>query len=502
MFWYYKKLLFSPVFYINSPEGGALNQIDTKEDTSEMSVDQKAQELKKAMDEALADNTVNKSELIAVQDKFQQDENQLDTSLNEQVQETVKEFKEFQKEHSLELFTQGVKIDKTLMSQERFEDFILLANLNCETQKDCFINYADQPKNFEVKLVNWELLAEYQFSLDQAKAFNTTMWFDSFAISTIQASLLSKWASMPLYWADWDFWKESYDALVTFQKENWLIADGKAGEKTLAKLWFTLEDLKSQNTNATKETQTASVEDILSDLQTPVESEKSFSDSAEETFDSAVDATVETYNEVKDTVLETYEQSVEWLREYFKEFPDAGKIDLWNGEFLEVEYDSKNNKLYVDTQFFDGISDYKSEVELIDIENKSPDELRELISDKNAEFLAEYNNAIEKKEINRSIKDILSPSNNRRMISETRAIDSIDIWNSSFDVKLTRDLKWNINAELVSNWNVEASIFVAKEKDTISLQWTKIIAVWDKSISINNLLKEEYTKNNPEKKAA
>ncbi len=501
MFSHYKKLLFSPVFYINSPEGGDVNQIDTKEDTSEMSVDQKAQELKKAMDEALANNTVNKSELIAVQDKFQQDENQLDTSLNEQVQETVKEFKEFQKEHSLELFTQGVKIDKTLMSQERFEDFILLANLNCETQKDCFINYADQPKNFEVKLVNWELLAEYQFSLDQAKAFNNAMWFDSFAISTIQASLLSKWASMPLYWADWDFWKESYDALVTFQKENWLIADGKAGEKTLAKLWFTLEDLKSQNTNATQETQTASVDDILSDLQTPVESEKTFSDAAEETFDNAVDSTVETYNEVKETVLETYEESVQWLREYFKEFPDAGKIDLWNGEFLEVEYDSKNNKLYVDTQFFDGISDYKSEVELIDIENKSPDELRELISEKNTEFLAEYNNAIEKKEtqkLHADMKEVLLWEKSRK------TIDTLNIDGEEMNIILLRDRKWDVKAKLSTPYwdgvsDSDLTIKIASIWDKISLQdiQDKI-----KNEDFESKYKELYKKNNPEKKAA
>ena len=501
MFWYYKKLLFSPVFYINSPEGGALNQIDTKEDTSEMSVDQKAQELKKAMDEALADNTVNKSELIAVQDKFQQDENQLDTSLNEQVQETVKEFKEFQKEHSLELFTQGVKIDKTLMSQERFEDFILLANLNCETQKDCFINYADQPKNFEVKLVNWELLAEYQFSLDQAKAFNTTMWFDSFAISTIQASLLSKWASMPLYWADWDFWKESYDALVTFQKENWLIADGKAGEKTLAKLWFTLEDLKSQNTNTTQETQTASVDDILSDLQTPVESEKTFSDAAEETFDNAIDSTVETYNEVKETVLETYEESVQWLREYFKEFPDAGKIDLWNGEFLEVEYDSKNNKLYVDTQFFDGISDYKSEVDLWDISQKSPDQLKSLISIKNLDFVDEYYNAIEKKETQKlyaDMKEVLLWEKSRK------TIDTLNINGEEMDVILLRDRKWDVKAKLSTPYwdgvsDSDLTINIASIWDNISLQdiQDKI-----KNEDFESKYKELYKKNNPEKKAA
>jgi hypothetical protein len=55
---------------------------------------------------------------------------------------------------------------------------------------------------------------------------------------------------------------------------------------------------------------------------------------------------------------------VAWLREYFKNAPDAGTIDLGNGETLEVEYDDLNNKLYVDTQFFDGIYDYKSEIEL------------------------------------------------------------------------------------------------------------------------------------------
>lgn len=494
MFSHYKKLLFSPVFYINSPEGGALNEVETKEDTSEMSVEQKAQELKKAMDEALADNTVDKSELIAVQDKFHQDENQLDTSLNEQVQETVKEFKEFQKEHSLELFTQGVKIDKTLMSQERFEDFILLANLNCDTQTDCFINYEDQPKNFEVKLVNWELLAEYKFSLDQAKAFNTAMWFDSFAISTIQWALLSKWANMPLYWADGDFWKESYDALVTFQKENWLIADGKAGEKTLAKLWFTLEDLKSQNTNATQETQTASVDDILTDLQTPTqaineEEKTSFWESVSETFDDVLDSTVDTYNEVKETVLETYEESVQWLREYFKEFPDAGKIDLWNGEFLEVEYDSKNNKLYVDTQFFDGISDYKSEVDLWDISQKSPDQLKSLISIKNLDFVDEYYNAIEVKEIKKSIKDIVWKGYNKEVV-----IDAIKFWDENRDIILYRDNN-TIMAKLndSKDW-INVSIVVANKWQSISIKWTEIIKVWDKNISISDLLTKEYNK--------
>ncbi len=506
MFSYYKKLLFSPVFSLNSPEGWASNQIETKEGTTELSVEQKAQELKKSMNEALADNTVDKSELIAVQDKFQQDENQLDMSLNEQVQETVKEFKEFQKEHSLELFTQGVKIDKTLMTQERFENFILLANLNCDTQKSCFINYDDQPKNFEVKLVNWELLAEYQFSLDQAKAFNTTMWFDSFAISTIQAALLNTWADMPLYWADGDFWKESYDALVTFQKENWLIADGKAGEKTLAKLWFTLEDLKSQNTNATQETQTSSVDDILSDLQTPTqdnneEEKTSFWDSVSETFDNAVDSTVETYNEVKQTVLETYEESVQWLREYFKEFPDAGKINLSNGESLEVEYDSKNNKLYVDTQFFDGISDYKSEVDLWDIVNKNPEELKELISEKNAEFLEEYNTAIEKKEtqkLHADMKEVLLWEKSRK------TIDTLNINGEEMNIILLRDRKWDVKAKLSTPYwdgvsDSDLTIKIASIWDKISLQ---DIEDKIKNEDFESKYKELYKKNNPEKKAA
>lgn len=502
MFSYYKKLLFSPVFYLGSPEGGATSEAETKAEITEISIEQKAQELKKAMDDALADDMVDKSELIAVQDKFKQDELQLDTSLNEQVQETVSEFKEFQKQHSLELFTQGVKIDKTLMSQDRFEDFIVLANVNCDTQKDCFINYEDQPQNFEVKLVNWELLAEYKFSLDEAKAFNTAMWFDSFAISTIQWALLSKWANMPLYWADGDFWKESFDALVTFQKENWLIADGKAGEKTLAKLWFTLEDLKSQNT---KETQNAWVEDILSDLQTPVESQQSFWDSAAEMFDDVLDSTKQTYNEVKDWVLETYEQSVQWLREYFKNFPDAGKIDLGNGEFLEVEYDSKNNKLYVDTQFFDGISDYKSEVDLWDISEKTPDQLKDLIARKNIDFADEYYNAIEAKEIqklNSAMKEVIKWEKSRKTIDTVWV--EIDGEKKDLNIVMYRTSRWDLNAKLSTPYwdgvsDSDLSINLAKLWDSISLKEIR------QKIADEDFAKkyeELYKKNNPEIKAA
>ena len=437
MFSHYKKLLFSPVFYIGSPEGGALEQ-------------ENSSEKEEKTPEVLSQDKLTPEAKEELQNITERNEAEIAT-IQAQTKEELGELK------------------KSLENTSALETEVSNLISNIELKNDATLKVEDG----QVKVFSKDGIQVRYFTIENWKEEETFITDGKYDQEKIQ-----DWANLRV---------DQY--LQKISEKN---TDSKQTEenKSQEQVWETENKIE-----------TAWVEDILSDLQIPVESEKSFSDSAEETFDSAVDATVETYNEVKDTVLETYEQSVEWLREYFKEFPDAGKIDLWNGEFLEVEYDSKNNKLYVDTQFFDGISDYKSEVELIDIENKSPDELRELISDKNAEFLAEYNNAIEKKEtqkLHADMKEVLLWEKSRK------TIDTLKINGEEMNVILLRDRKWDVKAKLSTPYwdsvsDSDLTIKIASIWDKISLQdiQDKI-----KNEDFESKYKELYKKNNPETKAA
>lgn len=209
----------------------------------------------------------------------------------------------------------------------------------------------------------------------------------------------------------------------------------------------------------------------------------------------------DTIQDIKEGALETYDDVVAWLREYFKNAPDAGTIDLGNGDTLEVEYDDLNNKLYVDTQFFDGIYDYKSEIELWDLSGKNPDELKELIASKNAEFLQEYTDKVEAAEAEKMKKwmvDVLKGEKSRK------TIDTLTINQEEMNVILFRDRKGDVKAKLSTPYGDGVS-----DSDLT----IKLASIWDK-ISLNEIRNkiaqenfekkymELYKKNNPEKKAA
>lgn len=205
--------------------------------------------------------------------------------------------------------------------------------------------------------------------------------------------------------------------------------------------------------------------------------------------------------DIKEGALETYDDVVAWLRDYFKNAPDAGTIDLGNGETLEVEYDDLNNKLYVDTQFFDGIYDYKSEIDLWDLSGKNPDELKELIASKNADFLQEYTDKVEAAEAEKMKKwmvDVLKGEKSRK------TIDTLTINQEEMNVILFRDRKGDVKAKLSTPYGDGVS-----DSDLT----IKLASIWDK-ISLNEIRNkiaqenfekkymELYKKNNPEKKAA
>lgn len=209
----------------------------------------------------------------------------------------------------------------------------------------------------------------------------------------------------------------------------------------------------------------------------------------------------DTIQDIKEGALETYDDVVAWLREYFKNAPDAGTIDLGNGETLEVEYDDLNNKLYVDTQFFDGIYDYKSEIDLWDLSGKNPDELKELIASKNADFLQEYTDKVEAAEAEKMKKwmvDVLKGEKSRK------TIDTLTINQEEMNVILFRDRKGDVKAKLSTPYGDGVS-----DSDLT----IKLASIWDK-ISLNEIRNkiaqenfekkymELYKKNNPEKKAA
>ncbi len=437
MFSHYKKLLFSPVFSLNSPEGWASNEIETKVDTREASVEPLPQDVLTPEEKNELKNAVEKKEIESAAIK-----NQTKEGLG--------------------------KLQKSIENNSSLENEVSNLISNIDLKNEATLKVEDG----QVKVFSKDWVQVRYFTIENWKEEETFVTDEKYDKQKIQD------------WANWrvDQYLQKISEKNTDAKQiDWTNDKEK---ETAPQDLPPVMDFKTNNTENINE-----------------EEKTSFWESVSETFDDVLDSTVETYNEVKETVLETYEESVQWLREYFKEFPDAGKIDLWNGEFLEVEYDSKNNKLYVDTQFFDGISDYKSEVELWDIAGKSPEELKSLISIKNIDFVDEYNNAIEAKEtqkLHADMKEVLLWEKSRK------TIDTLNINGEEMNVILLRDRKWDVKAKLSTPYwdgvsDSDLTIKIASIWDKISLQdiQDKI-----KNEDFESKYKDLYKKNNPEKKAA
>lgn len=103
--------------------------------------------------------------------------------------------------------------------------------------QDSFKDKAPSPKeslDFEKKFI-------------KAKAFYERMQASDTKIRTIQNKLLEAWEKLDKYWADWSFWKETFNAIISFQEKNWLTKDWKVWTKTLNALWINKSSLDFYN---------------------------------------------------------------------------------------------------------------------------------------------------------------------------------------------------------------------------------------------------------------
>ncbi len=92
-----------------------------------------------------------------------------------------------------------------------------------ETQ-ELEVQESEQPQETEQQKYNSSL------------SFYKSMKADSGDFTVIKTKLVDNWIKLPNFWADGKFWKETYNAIVEFQKNNNLLPDGKAGTKTLIAL--------------------------------------------------------------------------------------------------------------------------------------------------------------------------------------------------------------------------------------------------------------------------
>lgn len=75
-----------------------------------------------------------------------------------------------------------------------------------------------------------------------AESFYKRKWVnidaESWTIITIQNALMKNWYDLPKYFNDGDFGKETFKALIQFQKDNYLAFDWQVGDDTLKTLWI------------------------------------------------------------------------------------------------------------------------------------------------------------------------------------------------------------------------------------------------------------------------
>ncbi len=175
-------------------------------------------------------------------------------------------------------------------------------------------------------------------ALNKARMFYERVWSNNDSITELQQLLLNANESLPEYWADGGFWKETFVAIKSFQQKNWLTVDWMAWNSTLEALW--VEKSVTEFYTWKKE---ASQEEIrepeTEDNQESVE-EDSFIDWVGESIS-------EWYNKVK-----------EWIAEIFRTNEDIKEFTWVNWKTINLEFDESGPSIHVDTPFFDWVSDF------------------------------------------------------------------------------------------------------------------------------------------------
>lgn len=183
-----------------------------------------------------------------------------------------------------------------------------------------------------------ERLDQEKKSLNKARMFYERVWSTSSSIKELQSLLLSANESLPEYWADWWFWKETFIAIKSFQQKNWLAVDWMAWSETLKALW--VESSLSEFYTWKSE--------VLDSQTKESSSEENQENPEEESF----------IDEVWESISEWYSKIKEWIAEIFRTNEDIREFIWVNWKAIKLEFDETWPAIHVDTPFFDWISDF------------------------------------------------------------------------------------------------------------------------------------------------
>ncbi len=116
-----------------------------------------------------------------------------------------------------------------------------------ETKKTVETKKIDETKK-TTKIKKTEKVTDLETQkLNEAKSFYKKHWANYEKIKLIQEALIKKWETLAKYGNDWKFWKEMYDAIISFQKKNNIKIDWKAWNKTLKDLWLITKQQTSED---------------------------------------------------------------------------------------------------------------------------------------------------------------------------------------------------------------------------------------------------------------
>lgn len=211
-------------------------------------------------------------------------------------------------------------------------------------------------------------------------------------------------------------------------------------------------------------------------------------------------------NEVTDSISQWMENVVDTVGNFLWEHPDLKEITLEDGTELNIEFNKTENTFYIDTELFDGISDYNSkkvsltdnEIEKILTLLKSEDsekmelELGKIVDWKKDILEQEYNKIKEDKEIakqDKRIKEVFAGNKKFTNVWE------VTIGDDTMNVRLVR--RWKNDVKIKLDTPVWDGI---SDKD-VTIDFTKVgesfknMSELRDSIKAKTLILEETYKN-------
>jgi len=140
----------------------------------------------------------------------------------------------------------------------------------------------------------------YQRKFQAAKDFYTNFNVTKEDMTFMQKTLIANGYDLPKYWADWGFWKETFNAVIKLQADNNLVQDGKMGNLTFAAV--NIQQIDKADIEEEKEQIIASEEPSTLDK---------IADVSSEAFDNLTRESWKVYDDVVEGAWEIYDDVAE-----------------------------------------------------------------------------------------------------------------------------------------------------------------------------------------------